>query len=47
MEDDFFLKNMKGVKPIKKDSSTIKIKTTNKKNVKLDKKINNKNNVNL
>ena len=38
MEEDFFLKNMKGVKPFKKDTSIVKTKTTNKKNVKLDKK---------
>ena len=35
MEEDFFLKNMKGVKPFKKDSPIIKTKTTIKKNVKL------------
>jgi len=38
MEEDFFLKNMKGVKPFKKDASIVKTKTTNKKNVKLNKK---------
>ena len=38
MEEDFFLKNMRGVKPFKKDTSIIKKKITNKKNVKLDKK---------
>jgi len=43
MEEDFFLKNMKGVKPFKKDTSIVKTKTTNKKNVKLDKKTNSKN----
>ena len=43
MEEDFFLKNMKGVKPFKKDTSIAKTKTTNKKNVKLDKKTNTKN----
>ncbi len=43
MEEDFFLKNMKGVKPFKKDASVVKTKTTNKKNVKLDKKTNTKN----
>ncbi len=43
MEEDFFLKNMKGVKPFKKDTSIVKTKTTNKKIVKLDKKINTKN----
>ena len=43
MEEDFFLKNMKGVKPFKKDTSIVKTKTTNKKNVKLDKKTNTKN----
>ena len=43
MEEDFFLNKMKGVKPIKKDTSIIKTKTTNKKNVKLDKKTNTKN----
>ena len=30
MEEDFFLKNMKGVKPFKKDASIVKTKTTNK-----------------
>jgi len=45
MEEDFFLKNMKGVKPFKKDSSIVKIKTTNKKNEKLDKKTNTKNTI--
>ena len=39
MEEDFFLKKMKDVRPIKKDISIIKAKTTNKKNVKLDKKL--------
>ena len=43
MEEDFFLKNMKGVKPFKKDTPIIKAETTNKKNVKLDKKTNTKN----
>ena len=43
MEEDFFLKNMKGVKPFKKDASIVKTNTINKKNVKLDKKINTKN----
>ena len=43
MEEDFFLKKMKGVKPFKKDTSIVKTKTTNKKNVKLDKKTNTKN----
>ena len=43
MEEDFFLKNMKGVKPFKKDASIVKVKSTNKKNVKLDKKTNTKN----
>ena len=33
MEEDFFLKNMKGVKPFKKDNSIVKTKTTIKKNV--------------
>ena len=42
MEEDFFLKNMKGVKPFKNDTSIVKTKTTNKKNVKLDKKTNTK-----
>ena len=42
MVEDFFLKNMKGVKPFKKDTSIVKTKTTNKKNVKLDKKTNTK-----
>ena len=43
MEEDFFLKNMKGEKPFKKDASIIKTKTANKKNVKKDKKTNTKN----
>ncbi len=43
MEDDFFLKKMRGVKPFKKDNPIVKMKTTNKKNVKLDKKTNTKN----
>ena len=43
MEEDFFLKKMQGVKPFKKDTSIIKMRTTNKKNVKLDKKTNTKN----
>ncbi len=43
MEEDFFLKNMKGVKPFKKDTSIVKINTTNKKNIKLDKKTKTKN----
>ena len=43
MEEDFFLKNMKGVKPFKKDTSVVKSKTANKKNIKLDKKTKNKN----
>ena len=43
MEEDFFLKNMKGVKPFKKDSSITKTKTTNKQNEKLYRKINTKN----
>ena len=43
MEEDFFLKNMKGVKPFKKDTSIVKVKTTSKKNVNLDKKTNTKN----
>ena len=47
MEEDFFLKNMKGVKPFKKDNSILKKKTTNKKNVKLDKKTNTKTTNNL
>ena len=42
MEEDFFLKNMRGVKPFKKDASIVKTKTANKKNIKLDKKTNNK-----
>ena len=45
MEEDFFLKKMKGVKPFKKDTSTIKKKTINKKNIKLDKKANTKNTI--
>ena len=43
MEEDFFLKNMKGVKPFKKDTSIVKTKTTNEKNVELNKKTNTKN----
>ena len=43
MEEDLFLKNMKGVKVFKKDTSIIKTKTTSKKNIKLDKKTNTKN----
>ena len=43
MEEDFFLKNMKGVKPFKKDASIVKTKATNKRNVKLDKKTKTKN----
>jgi len=43
MDEDFFLKNMKGVKPFIKDTSKVKKKITNKKNVKLDKKTNTKN----
>ena len=43
MEEDFFLKNMKGVKPLKKDASIVKTKIANKKNVKIDKKTNTKN----
>ena len=31
MEEDFFLKNMKGVKPFKKDTLRVKTKKTNKK----------------
>ena len=31
MEEDFFLRNMKGVKPFKKDASIVKTKTANKK----------------
>ena len=42
MEEDFFLKNMKSVKPLKKDASIVKTKTNSKKNVKLDKKNNTK-----
>ena len=38
MEEDLFLKNMKGVKPFKKDTTTIKKKIINKKNLKLDRK---------
>ena len=40
MEEDFFLKKMKGVKPFKKDASINKTKTTNKKNIKLGEKTN-------
>ena len=43
MEEDLFLKNMKSVKPFKKDTSIIKTKIKNKNNVKLDKKTNTKN----
>ena len=43
MEEDFFLKNMRGVKPFKKDASIVKTKKTSKRNVKLDKKSNTKN----
>ena len=43
MEEDFFLKNMKGVKPFKKDASMVKAKTASEKNLKLDKKTNTKN----
>ena len=38
MQEEFFLKKMKGVKPLKKDTSTIKTKISKKKYVKLDKK---------
>tara|TARA_B100001093_G_scaffold513237_1_gene584743 strand:- start:561 stop:1100 length:540 start_codon:yes stop_codon:yes gene_type:complete len=38
MEEDFFLKNMKGVKPFRKDTPSTKAKTTNKSNITLDKK---------
>ena len=43
MEEDLFLKKMKGVKPFQKDTSIITTKTNNKKNIKLDKKTNTKN----
>ncbi len=43
MEEDFFLKNMKGVKPFKKDAPIIKTKTNDKNSVKLDKKNKTKN----
>ncbi len=43
MEEDFFLKKMKGVKPFKKDTPTTKTRTTNKSNVILDKKTKSKN----
>ena len=43
MEDDFFLKNMKGVKPFKKDTSTIQTKIVYKKNVQIEKKAKTKN----
>ena len=43
MEEDSFLKNMKGVKPFIKDAPTIKTKTTIKKNIKLDKETKAKN----
>ena len=36
MEEDIFLKKMRGVKPFKKDAPTIKVKTNNKKNIKSD-----------
>ena len=45
MEEDFFLKNMKGVKPFKKDTSVVKKKIINKKNLKLDKKTKTKNTI--
>ena len=37
MEEDFFLKNMKGVKPFNKDTKIIKKKITNKKNLNFSK----------
>ena len=43
MEEDFFLKNMKGVRPFKKDTPATKTSTTNKSNVILDKKTKSKN----
>ena len=43
MEEDLFLKNMKGVKPFKKDTPIVKTKKSNKKNVKLNKRTNTKN----
>ena len=42
MEDDFFLKKMKGVKPFKENNSIVKTKTTSKKNAKLEKRTNTK-----
>ena len=42
MEEDFFLKNMKGVRPFKKDTPTTKTRTTNKSKVISDKKTKNK-----
>tara|TARA_A200000113_G_C8723155_1_gene309059 strand:+ start:91 stop:630 length:540 start_codon:yes stop_codon:yes gene_type:complete len=38
MGEDFFLKNMKGVKPFKKDAPTTKTRTTNKDKAILNKK---------
>jgi len=43
MEEDFFLKNMKGVKPFEKDTPTIKKDNTYKNNLKLDKSTKTKN----
>ena len=37
MEEDFFLKSMKGVRPFKKSTSIIKTKKTDKNNLKLNK----------
>tara|TARA_Y100000768_G_C23972953_1_gene681486 strand:+ start:275 stop:814 length:540 start_codon:yes stop_codon:yes gene_type:complete len=45
MEDDFFLKKMKGVKPFKKDSIKTKIKNIKKKGSKINKK--NDTNINI
>ena len=38
MEEDFFLKKMKGVKPLKKDNKAVKIKKIDKKVIKKNKK---------
>ena len=43
MEEDIFIKKMRGVRPFKKDALTIKTKKTNKKNIKLDEKNKTKN----
>ena len=40
MEEDIFIKKMKGVKPFRKDAPTIKRSNINKKDLKLNKKTN-------